>query len=66
MSQSWYLATDMQLIWLSPIFLYPMLKFTREIYFCLVFAFGLATSVLIPFLITFCMKLTGTMLYYKE
>ncbi|XP_017789113.1 PREDICTED: nose resistant to fluoxetine protein 6-like, partial [Habropoda laboriosa] len=66
MSQSWYLATDMQLVWLSPIFLYPMLKLTREMFFWLVFALGLFASVLIPFLITFNMKLSGTMLYYKD
>nr|XP_003703360.2 PREDICTED: nose resistant to fluoxetine protein 6-like [Megachile rotundata] len=66
MSQSWYLATDMQLVWLSPIFLYPMLKFTRKIFFWLVFAFGLVASILIPFLITFSLRLTGTMLYYKD
>nr|XP_034192714.1 nose resistant to fluoxetine protein 6-like isoform X1 [Osmia lignaria] len=66
MSQSWYLATDMQLVWLSPIFLYPMLKFTRKIFFWLVFAFGIVASILIPFLITFSLELTGTMLYYKD
>lgn len=66
MSQSWYLATDMQLVWLSPIFLYPMVKFTREIFFWLVFALGLVISILIPFLITFCLRLNGTMLYYKN
>ncbi|CAK9804439.1 Nose resistant to fluoxetine protein 6 [Anthophora plagiata] len=66
MSQSWYLATDMQLVWLSPIFLYPMLKLTREIILWLVFALGLIASVLIPFLITFRLKLSGTMLYYKD
>ncbi|XP_017875872.2 O-acyltransferase like protein-like [Ceratina calcarata] len=66
MSQSWYLATDMQLVWLSPIFLYPMIKFTRGIFFWIVFAFGFITSILIPFLITFTLNLTGTMLYYKD
>ncbi|XP_003396151.2 nose resistant to fluoxetine protein 6 isoform X1 [Bombus terrestris] len=66
MSQSWYLATDMQLVWLSPIFLYPMLKFTRKIFFWLVFALGLIISILIPFLITFSLRLSGTMLYYKD
>ncbi|XP_017766098.1 PREDICTED: nose resistant to fluoxetine protein 6-like [Eufriesea mexicana] len=66
MSQSWYLATDMQLVWLSPIFLYPMLKFTREIFFWLIFVLGLIASVLIPFLITFSLRLEGTMLYYKD
>ncbi|XP_076231367.1 O-acyltransferase like protein [Calliopsis andreniformis] len=66
LSQSWYLAMDMQLVWLSPIFLYPMLKLTREIFFWLVFAFGLVISLLVPFLITFNLELTGTMLYYKD
>ncbi|XP_076646395.1 O-acyltransferase like protein [Halictus rubicundus] len=66
LSQSWYLATDMQLVWLSPIFLYPMLKLSREIFFWIVIALGLVTSVIIPFVITFTLKLSGTMLYYKE
>ncbi|XP_033326893.2 O-acyltransferase like protein isoform X1 [Megalopta genalis] len=66
MSQSWYLATDMQLVWLSPIFLYPMLKFTRQIFFWIVIGLGLVASVVIPFVITFALKLSGTMLYYKE
>ncbi|KAG7204427.1 hypothetical protein KM043_004866 [Ampulex compressa] len=66
MSQSWYLATDMQLVWLSPIFLYPMLKFSRSTFFWLAFALGLLLSILLPFFITFYLRLTGTMLYYKE
>ena len=26
MAQSWFLSTDMQMFWLSPFILYPMLK----------------------------------------
>ncbi|XP_076179413.1 O-acyltransferase like protein isoform X2 [Ptiloglossa arizonensis] len=66
LSQSWYLATDMQLVWLSPIFLYPMLRFTREIFFWLIIVSSLVISVLVPFVITFVYELPGTMLYYKE
>ncbi|XP_053995244.1 nose resistant to fluoxetine protein 6-like isoform X2 [Hylaeus anthracinus] len=66
MSQSWYLATDMQLAWLSPIFLYPMLKFTRDIFFWLIIVTSLVVSVLVPFLITFIQRLPATMLYYKD
>ncbi|XP_076627232.1 nose resistant to fluoxetine protein 6 [Colletes latitarsis] len=65
LSQSWYLATDMQLVWLSPIFLYPMLRFTQKI-FWLVVTSGIVISVLVPFLITFVFGLPGTMLYYKD
>ncbi|XP_015437152.1 PREDICTED: LOW QUALITY PROTEIN: nose resistant to fluoxetine protein 6-like [Dufourea novaeangliae] len=66
LSQSWYLATDMQLVWLSPIILYPMLKSTREIFFWIVIVVGFVTSILIPFFVTFSLNLTGTMLYYKD
>ncbi|KAL2731445.1 O-acyltransferase like protein-like [Vespula squamosa] len=66
MSQSWYLATDMQLIWLSPIFLYPMLKPARRIFFWIVIGFAFVLSMLLPFAVTFIHRYTATMFYYKE
>ncbi|KAK2576556.1 hypothetical protein KPH14_005229 [Odynerus spinipes] len=66
LSQSWYLATDMQLIWLSPIFLYPMLKLVRRIFFWIVIGLGFVLSIFLPFLLTFFYRFTATMLYYKE
>ncbi|XP_070165410.1 nose resistant to fluoxetine protein 6 isoform X1 [Polyergus mexicanus] len=65
MSQSWYLSTDMQLVWLSPLVLYPMLKF-RSLYFNIILFTCFLLSILVPFAITFIRQLTGTMLYYKE
>lgn len=65
MSQSWYLSTDMQFVWLSPLVLYPMLKF-RSLYFGIVLAVCLFLSILVPFVTTYNHGLTGTMLYYKE
>ncbi|XP_035740471.1 O-acyltransferase like protein-like isoform X1 [Vespa mandarinia] len=66
MSQSWYLATDMQLIWLSPIFLYPMLKPARRIFFWIVIGFAFVLSMILPFAVTFIHRYTATMFYYKE
>ncbi|XP_050456877.1 nose resistant to fluoxetine protein 6-like isoform X1 [Cataglyphis hispanica] len=65
MSQSWYLSTDMQLVWLSPLVLYPMLKF-RSLYFNIILFTCFLLSILVPFAITFIHQLTGTMLYYKD
>ncbi|XP_011883106.1 PREDICTED: nose resistant to fluoxetine protein 6-like isoform X2 [Vollenhovia emeryi] len=65
MSQSWYLSTDMQFVWLSPLVLYPMLKF-RSLFLAIVLAVCLFLSVLVPFITTYSLRLTGTMLYYKE
>lgn len=65
MSQSWYLSTDMQFVWLSPLVLYPMLKF-RSLFFTIVLAVCLFFSILVPFVTTYVLRLTGTMLYYKE
>ncbi|XP_015522578.2 nose resistant to fluoxetine protein 6 isoform X1 [Neodiprion lecontei] len=65
-TQSWYLAVDMQLLWLSPIFLYPMLKFSRGTIFWAVLGIGLTVAIVVPFSITYAMELTGTMLYYKD
>ncbi|XP_015186720.1 PREDICTED: nose resistant to fluoxetine protein 6 isoform X3 [Polistes dominula] len=66
MSQSWYLAVDMQLIWLSPIFLYPMLKPMRRIFFWIIIGAAFVLSILLPFAMTFFNRFTATMLYYKE
>ncbi|EFN90006.1 Nose resistant to fluoxetine protein 6 [Harpegnathos saltator] len=65
MSQSWYLSTDMQLFWLSPLILYPMLKF-RKLVFAIIFGLALFVSILLPFAVTYIYSLTGTMLYYKQ
>ncbi|XP_018407450.1 PREDICTED: nose resistant to fluoxetine protein 6-like [Cyphomyrmex costatus] len=65
MSQSWYLSTEMQFVWLSPFILYPMLKF-RSLFFAIIWAICLFLSVLVPFATTYAHQLTGTMLYYKE
>lgn len=66
MSQTWYLAVDMQLVWISPIFLYPMLKFSRAMIFWVILGIGLGISIAIPFTISYVMGLTGTMIYYRE
>ncbi|OXU20424.1 hypothetical protein TSAR_007621, partial [Trichomalopsis sarcophagae] len=66
MSQSWYLSVDMQLLWISPIFLYPMIKFNRGAIFWTVIIFAILITILIPFCITYALHLTGTMLYYKN
>ncbi|XP_048511443.1 nose resistant to fluoxetine protein 6-like isoform X2 [Athalia rosae] len=66
MSQTWYLAVDMQLVWISPIFLYPMLKFSRAIVFWAILGVGFFIAVAIPFIISYANELTGTMIYYRE
>ncbi|KAJ8676409.1 hypothetical protein QAD02_012196 [Eretmocerus hayati] len=66
MSQSWYLSVDMQLLLISPIFLYPLLKYNRTIFFWLITSAGILASILVPFFITYLFHLTGTMLYYKN
>lgn len=65
MSQSWYLSTDMQLVWLSPLVLYPMLKFKSRCFFLIVIICFIS-SIIVPFVITYLHGLTGTMLYYKD
>ncbi|XP_033218540.1 O-acyltransferase like protein-like [Belonocnema kinseyi] len=65
MSQSWYLAVDMQLIWISPIFLFPMLKLKKKVFFWIILVFGVTVSIIVPFVLTYYEKLPGTMLYYK-
>lgn len=67
MSQSWYLSVDMQLVWISPIFLYPVVVLgMKHIASVIVLSAGLAISIAAPLLITYFDRLTGTMLYYKE
>lgn len=66
MSQSWYLSVDMQLLWLSPIFIYPMIKYNRGIFFWTISCIGIFVSILVPFCLTYFLHLTGTMLYYKR
>ncbi|KAK0099205.1 hypothetical protein PV326_000042 [Microctonus aethiopoides] len=67
MSQSWYLSVDMQLAWISPIFLYPLISLgIKHIVSIVLLSLGLILSVLAPLLITYIEGLTGTMLYYKE
>jgi peptidoglycan/LPS O-acetylase OafA/YrhL len=64
LDQTWYLAVDMQLFWLSPLLLYPLAKSPR-------FGKGLLASsifiaVVIPFAITYAEGLTAVMIYTKE
>ncbi|XP_011298851.1 nose resistant to fluoxetine protein 6 [Fopius arisanus] len=67
MSQSWYLSVDMQLVWISPIFLYPLVVLgIKHIASVIVLSVGLFISIVAPLLITYFDRLTGTMLYYKE
>lgn len=65
MSQSWYLAVDMQLVWISPIFLFPMLKLKNKVFFWIILVVGVSVSIIVPFILTYYEKLPGTMLYYK-
>lgn len=61
MNQTWYLAVDMQLFWLSPLVLVPLMRwprFGRALLFVLVIA-----AVCVPFTITFVGNLAGAMLY---
>ncbi|XP_012287276.1 O-acyltransferase like protein [Orussus abietinus] len=66
LSQSWYLAVDMQLLWISPVFLWPMLERGRRALFYSILGAGIFASALAPFLVTYFHGLTGTMLYYKD
>ncbi|KAJ4452119.1 hypothetical protein ANN_03636 [Periplaneta americana] len=64
LNQTWYLAVDMQLFWVSPLILYPLARWPR-------FGKGLLAtltfvSVVIPFAITFAQNLTAAMLYTKD
>jgi peptidoglycan/LPS O-acetylase OafA/YrhL len=64
LDQTWYLAVDMQLFWVSPLVLYPLAKWPR--YGKGLLAFLIFASVLIPFAITFAQRLTAIMMYTKE
>lgn len=64
MNQTWYLAVDMQLFWLSPLVLYPLQRWPRLGRVMLVLLVVL--SIAVPFAITFTNKLTGAMLYTLE
>ncbi|XP_043270688.1 nose resistant to fluoxetine protein 6-like [Venturia canescens] len=68
MSQSWYLSVDMQLVWIAPIFLYPMLKPGRksQLIFLTLLSSAFLASILAPLFITYFNELTGTMIYYKK
>ncbi|XP_024943408.1 nose resistant to fluoxetine protein 6 isoform X2 [Cephus cinctus] len=66
LDQSWYLSVDMQLVWLSPIFLYPMLRFKRSIFFWSILGTGILISILVPFFITYYYELPGTMIYTMD
>ncbi|XP_034952276.1 nose resistant to fluoxetine protein 6-like [Chelonus insularis] len=67
MSQSWYLSVDMQLVWMSPIFLYPLVVLgIKHVVSITILSIGLIISVLTPLLITYFEQLTGTMIYYQE
>ncbi|KAK3924759.1 Nose resistant to fluoxetine protein 6, partial [Frankliniella fusca] len=61
MNQTWYLAVDMQLFWLSPLVLVPLARWPR-LGRALLAALVLV-SVAVPFTVTFVGKLTGAMLY---
>lgn len=66
MSQTWYLAVDMQLVWISPIFLYPIVVLgIKHIASISVLLIGLGISILSPFLVTYFEHLYGTMVYYQ-
>ncbi|XP_034249386.1 nose resistant to fluoxetine protein 6-like [Thrips palmi] len=61
MNQTWYLAVDMQLFWLSPLVLLP-LRWWPRLGRALLAALALV-SVAVPFTITFVERLPGAMLY---
>jgi hypothetical protein len=64
MNQTWYLAVDMQLFWVSPLLLYPLVRwptFGRTF-----LAFVTFVSIAVPFGITLSQRLTAAMLYTKE
>jgi hypothetical protein len=64
MNQTWYLAVDMQLFWLSPLLLYPLAKWPR--FGKGLLAFATFASIAVPFAITFALRLTAVMLYTKQ
>ncbi|XP_023719923.1 nose resistant to fluoxetine protein 6 isoform X5 [Cryptotermes secundus] len=64
LNQTWYLAVDMQLFWLSPLLLYPLARWPR--FGKGLLAFVIFLSIIIPFAITFAERLTAVMLYNKD
>jgi peptidoglycan/LPS O-acetylase OafA/YrhL len=64
LNQTWYLAVDMQLFWLSPLLLYPLARWPRLGKGLL--ALVILLSVVIPFTITLAERLAAVMLYNKE
>lgn len=64
LNQTWYLAVDMQLFWLSPLLLYPLARWPRLGKGLL--AFVIIFSIVIPFAVTLAERLTAVMLYNKE
>jgi hypothetical protein len=64
LDQTWYLAVDMQLFWLSPVLLYPLAKY--PLFGKGLLAFFIIMSPVIPFAITYVEGLTALMIYTKE
>ncbi|PSN55352.1 hypothetical protein C0J52_01840 [Blattella germanica] len=64
MNQTWYLAVDMQLFWLSPLLLYPLAKWPR--FGKALLGFTILGSVLVPLIVTMALRLTAVMLYNKD
>lgn len=64
MNQTWYMAVDMQLFWLSPLVLLPLARWPRLGRALLV---GLiVAAVAAPFAVTVAEGLSGAMLYTLE
>lgn len=61
MSHTWYLATDMQLFWMSPVVLVPLVRWPR--FGRVLLAALVVTSMAVAFTVTFTERLTGAMLY---
>jgi len=64
LDQTWYLAVDMQLLWLSPVLLYPLAKY--PLFGKVLLGFLIIMSPVIPFAITYAEGLTALMIYTKE
>ncbi|KAJ9601024.1 hypothetical protein L9F63_000862 [Diploptera punctata] len=64
MNQTWYLAVDMQLFWLSPLLLYPLARWPKI--GKLIIGITMIASVIIPLAITIAQNLTAIMLYNKD
>ncbi|XP_069694765.1 nose resistant to fluoxetine protein 6-like [Periplaneta americana] len=57
---SWYLSVDMQLFWLSPIFLYPLLRWPRK-YSLSVLAVATIAGLLCTFVVNYVLELPNGM-----